>query len=112
MSREEFNKWRNKLILLVVGSIISISIAGIATNVYSSSKAVDRSLRNEVAVKELRDGKADKGDDNGIHQTLLEGQLRNANDIKEMRSTNENQFQFLIEQIQEVNKNILDLHIK
>jgi len=94
----------------IASGIIILVLSGIVASSYVARSTTERSVRNEEAVKELKEKKEDKNYDAGIHQMLLDGQLKNETRIEKQNEKIDAQFQFVIQRLDIVNQNILNLH--
>ena len=105
MSEKEILKrfWYN-----IAGGIVVLIIAGVSSSFYVASATADRSIRNEASVKELMEIKADKTDNYGVQQMLLQGQLENKEQIKLQSIKLDGQFQFILERLDNVNQNLIN----
>jgi len=106
MSERDFFK---RFWLSVASGIVVLVLSGIVASSYVARATTDRSIRNEQAVKELTKAKADKGWDDGIHQTLLDATVKNEHRIEKQDEKANAQFQFIIQRLDIVNQNILNI---
>jgi hypothetical protein len=109
MSEKDFIK---KLWQSVAAGVLIMIITSVATSVLTARQTDERSKRNEENIMVLQETTVKKGDDNGIHQTLIDQIQKNESKIQSIEKEQDENFKYLIDKLDKINQNILELHQK